>query len=285
MSFLSEKDVAQLELHSNKLRQVVIEMLANAESGHTAGSLGMADIFSAFYFYILNHNPDNPDDEDRDRLILSNGHIVPVRYAAMALTGYFPMEDINTLRKFGSNLQGHPERTRMPGLETTSGPLGEGLSQASGIALGAIMDGKDFHTYCLMSDGEHQCGVLWEAVMFVGKEKLSNLTAVVDRNNIQISGNTEDVMPLEPLREKYESFGWNVILSDGHDVEMFCDAIEQARNEKEKPTAIISDGAYGILGFEGDTSDHMGLPDWYEPHIKKWSELSTPETNIVIIHS
>ncbi len=272
MSFLSEKDIAQLELHASKLRQVVVEMLANAGSGHTAGSLGMADIFSAFYFYILNHDPDDPDNEDRDRLILSNGHIVPIRYAAMALTGYFPIEDVNTLRKFGSNLQGHPERTRMPGLETTSGPLGEGLSQAIGIALGARMDKKDFQTYCLMSDGEHQCGVLWEAVMLAGKEKLSNLTAVVDRNNIQISGNTEDVMPIEPLGEKYESFGWNVILSDGNDVEMFCDAVEQAKKEKDKPTVIIAHTipGKGIKEIEGDYKWHGKVPD--KEQAKRWIE-------------
>ncbi len=272
MSFLGEKEIAQLELHANKLRQIVIEMLANAGSGHTAGSLGMADIFSAFYFYILNHNPDNPDDEDRDRLILSNGHIVPVRYASMALTGYFPIEDINTLRKFGSNLQGHPEMTRMPGLETTSGPLGEGLSQAVGISLGARMDKKDFQIYCIMSDGEHQCGVLWEAVMFAGKEKISNLTAVVDRNNIQISGDTEDVMPIEPLGEKYESFGWNVILSDGNDVEMFCDAIEQAKNEKEKPTVIIAHTipGKGVKEIEGKYEWHGKVPD--KEQAKRWIE-------------
>jgi transketolase len=270
MSFLSEKDVVSLEMQANNIRKAVVEMLALAKSGHVAGSLGMADIFSAFYFYILNHNPEDPMWEERDRLILSNGHIVPVQYATMALSGYFPLEDLQTLRKFGSPLQGHPERNHLPGIETTSGPLGEGLSQAIGIALGGRMDGKDFRTYCLMSDGEHQCGMTWEAILFAGKEKLSKLTAVVDRNTIQISGNTEDVMPLDPLREKYESFGWNVLLSEGNDVEMFCEAIEQAQIQTEKPTVIIAHtiSGKGVKAIEGKYEWHGKVPD--EKEAKKW---------------
>lgn len=270
MSFLSEKDVVSLEMQANNIRKAVVEMLALAKSGHVAGSLGMADIFSAFYFYILNHNPEDPMWEERDRLILSNGHIVPVQYATMALSGYFPLEDLQTLRKFGSPLQGHPERNHLPGIETTSGPLGEGLSQAIGIALGGRMDGKDYRTYCLMSDGEHQCGMTWEAILFAGKEKLSKLTAVVDRNTIQISGNTEDVMPLDPLREKYESFGWNVLLSEGNDVEMFCEAIEQAQIKTEKPTVIIAHtiSGKGVKAIEGKYEWHGKVPD--EKEAKKW---------------
>ena len=257
-------------MHANNIRKTVIEMLALAQSGHTAGSLDMADIFSAFYFYILNHNPEDPEWKDRDRLILSNGHIAPVRYAAMAHSGYFPLEDIKTLRRLGSPLQGHPERNHLFGVETTSGPLGEGLSQAVGIALGARMDSKDFYTYCIMSDGEQQCGMTWEAVMFAGKEKLSNLTAVVDRNNIQISGNTEEVMPLDSLGEKYESFGWNVLLAEGNDVEMFCEAVEQAKDVKEKPTVIIAHtvAGKGIQAIEGKYEWHGKVPD--EKEAKKW---------------
>ncbi len=281
MSFLSETDVAQLELRANLIRRAVIEMLANAGSGHTAGSLGMADIFACFYFYILNHNPEDPEMEDRDRLILSNGHIAPVRYATMALSGYFPYEEINTLRKFGSRLQGHPERKSLPGLETTSGPLGEGLSQAIGITLGARMDNKDFRTYCIVSDGEHQCGIFWEAVMFAGKEKLANLTVVVDRNEIQISGNTEDVMPIEPLREKYESFGWNVIFADGNNVEMFCEAVEGASNVKDKPTVIIANTVpgKGVKEIEGKYEWHGKVPTQEEA--KKWiAELESEQEKI-----
>lgn len=281
MSFLSETDSTHLALEANMLRQLCVEMLAQAKSGHTAGVLGMADIFAAFYFYILNHNPDDPSWEDRDRLILSNGHIAPIRYASMARTGYFPVEDLQTLRKLGSPLQGHPERTHLLGVETTSGPLGEGLSQAAGIALGARMDEKEFRTYCLMSDGEHQCGLTWEAIMFAGKEKLSNLTAVVDRNTIQISGNTEDIMPLEPLGEKYEAFGWNVLLVDGHNIEMFCEVIEQAKTETEKPTVIIASTipGKGISSIEGDYHWHGKVPT--EAEAVEWiDELKLASTKI-----
>ncbi|MBY0294405.1 transketolase, partial [Patescibacteria group bacterium] len=213
---LTEGTVKQLELKAEEIRETIIEMLMAAGSGHTAGPLGMADIFTAFYFYILTQDPAHPDWEERDRLVLSNGHIVPVRYAAMAHAGYFPVEECLTLRKFGSRLQGHPERMRLPGLETTSGPLGSGLSQAAGIALGARMDNKNFRVYCIMSDGEQDAGNIWEAAMFAGNNKLSNLTAVMDRNNIQIDGMTEHVMPLENLRAKYEAFNWHVIEVDGH---------------------------------------------------------------------
>src|SRR3989344_3777761 len=240
MSYLHEEKVKELEEKAVSIRETLIKMLVEAGSGHTAGPLGMADVFTAFYFHILNHDPQNPTWEDRDRLILSNGHIVPVHYATMAHAGYFPIEETMTLRKFGSRLQGHPERTRLPALETTSGPLGSGLSQAAGIAYGARMDSKKFRVYCLLSDAEHQAGNLWEGAMFAGANKLSNLTALVDRNNIQITGMTEDIMPLEPLREKYEAFGWHVIDIDGHNMEEIVDATEQAKAIFEKPTLIIA---------------------------------------------
>lgn len=260
MSFLSEKDVAHLQVRAKEIRKTVIEMLAHAESGHTAGPLGLADIFASFYFHILKHNPNEPDWEERDRLILSNGHVVPVRYAAMAHSGYFPLEEVKTLRAFSSRLQGHPERTRLAGLETTSGPLGEGLGQAVGIALGGRMDEKEFRTYCIASDGEQQCGLTWESVMLAGREKLSNLTLIIDRNHIQISGKTEDVLPLESLTDKYESFGWHSVIVDGNDVEMFCEAIEQAHAEVSKPTVII---AHTVAG-KGISS----IEDKYEWHGK-----------------
>jgi len=195
--YIHDEKVKELEIMANKIRQSIIEMLVTAGSGHTAGPLGMADIFTALYFHILKHDPKNPDWPERDRLILSNGHICPVRYAAMAYAGYFPIEELKTLRKFGSRLQGHPERTMLPGLETTSGPLGSGLGEAAGIAYGAKMDNKKFRIYCAMSDAEHQAGNLWESAMFAGNNKLSNLTGIIDRNNIQINGFTENVMPLE----------------------------------------------------------------------------------------
>ena len=208
---LYEDKLKELELKAVETRELIISTLLEAGSGHSAGPLGMADIFTAFYFHILNHDPKNPDWEDRDRLVLSNGHICPVRYVSMALAGYFPIEELKTLRKINSRLQGHPHRTALPGVETTSGPLGEGLSQAIGIALAGKLDKKDYYVYCLTSDGEHQEGNTWEAAMFAGKNRINNLIQVIDRNNIQIDGMTEDVMPLQPLKQKYEAFNWEVL--------------------------------------------------------------------------
>ncbi|MEK7129321.1 MAG: transketolase, partial [Patescibacteria group bacterium] len=232
MPYLTDEKVKSLEITANKIRQSIIEMLLEAGSGHTAGPLGMADIFTALYFHILKHNPNNPSWPDRDRLVLSNGHICPVLYAAMAHSGYFPVEELKTLRKFGSKLQGHPHRDFLPSLETSSGPLGSGLSQAAGMALADRMDhGKSSSKfiYCLMSDGELDAGNTWEAAMFAGKEKLHNIIAVIDRNNIQIDGFTEDVMPLEPLHDKWESFGWHVQEIDGHSFHAIDEAIGEAK--------------------------------------------------------
>jgi transketolase len=237
---LSEATLGMLEQKAQAIRETIITMLVAAGSGHTAGPLGLADIFSAFYFHILKHDPAKPDWEERDRLALSNGHCVPVRYAAMAHAGYFPIEECNTLRKFGSRLQGHPERTRLPGLETTSGPLGEGLSQAAGMAYALRMDKKKPQVFVVMSDGEQEEGNTWEAAMFAGKYKLANLTAVMDRNNIQIDGMTEEVMPLESLKAKYEAFNWHVIEVSGHDMRAFIEAVEEAKAIYEKPTLIIA---------------------------------------------
>ncbi|HEC32766.1 MAG TPA: transketolase [Candidatus Kaiserbacteria bacterium] len=262
MENIDDAKVCELEVKANEIRQTIIEMLFEAGSGHTAGPLGMADIFTAFYFHILKHNPKDPMWEDRDRLILSNGHIVPVRYAAMAYAGYFSIDEAKTLRKFGSRMQGHPELSEIPALETTSGPLGSGLGQAAGIAYGARMDKKSFRVYCLLSDAEHQAGNLWESAMFAGVNKLSNITGVIDRNNIQINGMTEDVMPLEPLREKYESFGWHVIDVDGHNIEAFVDAVEQSKAIYEKPTMIIAHTipGKGIEDIEFDYTWHGKPP-------------------------
>lgn len=237
---LSDKKEHELEEIANKIRKKIIETLVNAGSGHSAGPLGMADVFTAFYFYILNHKPNEPLWEGRDRLVLSNGHIVPVQYVAMAYAGYFPVSELKSLRKINSRLQGHPHRSALPGLETTSGPLGSGLSQAVGMALAAKLDGKRHRIYCLMSDGEHDAGNTWEAVMFIGKNKLNNLTALVDRNNIQIDGYTENIMPLEPFKQKYESFGWHVLEIDGHNFEQIIDAVTEAKAIYERPTMIIA---------------------------------------------
>jgi transketolase len=241
MKHLDDVKLKELEIKANEIRQTIIEMLVEAGSGHTAGPLGMADVFTAFYFHILKHDPKKPEWEERDRLILSNGHIVPVRYSAMAHAGYFPVKDVaSSLRKFGSLYQGHPERERLPSMETTSGPLGSGLSQAAGIAYAARMDSKKFEIYCFLSDGELDAGNTWEGAMFAGKSKLNNLTAVIDRNNIQINGMTEDIMPVEPLKEKWEAFNWHVLEIDGHNIEEIVDAVSEAKAIYEKPVCIIA---------------------------------------------
>lgn len=258
----SDSEVAELTKRAESIRETIIEMLVAAKSGHTAGSLGMADIFAAFYFHILNHNPQNPDWEGRDRLVLSNGHICPVRYAAMAQAGYFPIEECLTLRKFGSRLQGHPERLRLPGLETTSGPLGDGLPQAAGIATAFRMNGTKQRVYCVMGDGEQDEGIIWESVMFAGKNRLHNLTAVMDRNNIQIDGMTEDVMPLEPLAEKYRAFNWHVLEVNGNDIPAFITAVDEAKSIYEKPTLIIAHTipGKGVSDIEFDYHWHGKSP-------------------------
>lgn len=224
------------------IREDIIRMLEHAGSGHSAGPLGLTDIFTALYFNILKHDPKNPDLPERDLMILSNGHCVPVRYATMARAGYFPVEELMTLRRLGSRLQGHPERTKLPGMENTSGPLGSGLSQAAGMAY--VMKNIDVQThrwvYTVMGDGELNEGNIWEAAMFAGKYKLHNIIGIIDRNNIQIDGNTEDIMPLEDLRAKWESFGWHVQEIDGHNIESIIDACSMARAITEKPSVIIA---------------------------------------------
>lgn len=233
--------IEELELKANEIRQDIIKMLLAAGSGHSAGPLGLADIFTALYFNVLNHNPKNPDWGERDRLILSNGHCCPVQYATMAHAGYFERSELKTLRKYGTRLQGHPERVRLPGIETTSGPLGCGLSQSVGMALAMRMDKvQHLWVYCVTSDGEHDEGNFWEGVMLASKYKLSNLTVIVDRNNIQIDGPTEEIMPLDDLRAKWEAFGWYVIEIDGNDAEAVIDACNMAKAVVEKPVCIIA---------------------------------------------
>lgn len=282
---VSDTQVSAIAEKAAQIRETIIEMLVAAGSGHTAGPLGMADIFASFYFYLLKHDPHNPLWEERDRLFLSNGHITPVRYAAMAHAGYFPVEECLTLRKFGTRLQGHPEREKLPGVESTSGPLGSGLGQAAGYALGARMDKKDFRVYCLMSDGEQDAGATWEAAMFAGANSLSNLTGVIDRNNIQINGMTEKVMPLESLRAKYEAFNWHVIEVDGHNIERFCDAVEEAKAVYEKPTVIIAHTipGKGIKEIEFDYQWH-GKPPSKEEAKKFLHELRTMRGKLTSEH-
>lgn len=250
-------DIKKLRLIANVIRQDLIRMLLEAKSGHSAGSIGLADIFTALYFNILYHDPKNPSWPERDRLVLSNGHVCPVLYAAMANAGYFPKEELLTLRKLGSRLQGHPHPASLPGIENASGPLGQGLSQAVGMALIAKAERKRWRVYCAMSDGEHNEGQTWEAIMLASKYKLGNLTVIIDRNSIQMDGMTEDIMPLEPLAEKYRAFGWRVIEVDGHNIAKIIEACEESRAVYERPTVII---AHTIPG--------KGIP--YMEYLSEW---------------
>lgn len=261
MGNISDSQVKDLQKKSNEIRQSIIEMLVEAKSGHTAGPLGMADIFAYLYFYGLKHDPQKPDWEERDRLILSNGHICPVLYAAMAHSGYFDKSELMTLRKLGSRLQGHPHREFLPMLENSSGPLGSGLSQAVGMTLANRMDEgitTSKYFYCLLGDGELQEGQNWEAMFLAGKEKLHNLIAIVDRNNIQIDGYTEDIMPLNPLVDKWKSFNWHVQEIDGHNFEAIDTAIAEAKTYFGMPSVIIAHTipGKGVPEFER-------LPVWH----------------------
>ncbi len=263
MSHISEEEIKTIEAKARDIRATIIRMLVAAKSGHTAGPLGMTDIFTTLYFHTAKHDPKNPEWEERDRIVLSNGHIAPVRYATMAHAGYFPVEEAETtLRKLGSRFQGHPERDRLPGQESTSGPLGSGLSQAAGMAYGLRMDGKKSHVYCLTSDGEQQEGNTWEGIMFAGKYRLANLTSIMDRNFIQIEGSTEDIMPLEPLADKYRAFNWHVIEIDGHNIREIADAIEQAKAIADRPTLILANTipGKGVKEIEGDYKWHGKPP-------------------------
>lgn len=269
--------VKELEQKANDIRMDIIKMLEAAGSGHSAGPLGLADIFTALYFHILKHDSKNPDWNERDILVLSNGHCVPVRYATMAHAGYFSKEELMTLRKFGSRLQGHPERLRLPGMETTSGPLGSGLSQASGMALALHMDKvKDRRVYVIMSDGELDEGNSWEAAMLMAKYNPANLTAIIDRNNIQIDGPTEVVMPLESLKAKWEAFGWFALEINGNDIEAIISACEMAKAVTEKPVVIIAHTipGRGVDFMEYDFHWH-GKPPNHEEAVKALKELRT----------
>ncbi len=268
---------AELQKIAETIREDIIMMLEEAGSGHSAGPLGLADIFTALYFEVLEHDPKHPSWPERDILVLSNGHCVPVRYAAMAEAGYFPKSELLTLRKFGSRLQGHPERMRLPGLETTSGPLGSGLSQAVGMAIGLKMD-KASHrwVYCIISDGELDEGNSWEAVMLGAKHGLGNLITIIDRNNIQIEGPTETVMPLEDLAAKWSAFGWHVLEINGNDIETVIKACDEARAIENKPVVIIAHTVpgKGVDFMEYDFRWHGKAPNAQEAK-KALAELRT----------
>lgn len=267
----------QLEKKAYDIRIDIIKMLERAGSGHSAGPLGLADIFTALYFDVLKHDPKNPNWEQRDIMLLSNGHCVPVQYAAMAHAGYFDKKELMTLRQLGSRLQGHPERTKLPGLENTSGPLGCGLSQAAGMALAMRMN-KDHHRwiYVVLGDGEQDEGNIWEAAMLASKYKLNNIIAITDRNDIQIDGPTESVMPLEDLKAKWEAFGWHVIEIDGNNMDAVIDACAMARAIVAKPVMIIAHTipGKGVDFMEYDFRWH-GVPPNAEQAREALSDLRT----------
>lgn len=279
-------NLQELQFKANDIRQDIIAMLTEAGSGHSAGPLDLADIFTALYFSVMKHDPEHPTWTGRDRLVLSCGHTCPVLYATMAEAGYFPKEELKTLRKFGSRLQGHPHNLALPGIETTSGPLAQGASQAVGMALAFRMDHLKNRVYLVISDGEQQEGQIWEAVMLAGKEKLHNLTAIIDRNNIQIDGFTENVMPLEGLRAKYEAFNWHVLEVDGHNITEIINAYREAEAIFEKPTVIIAhtipgkgvdymEGKFEWHGNPPGIADVAGAPPKNEQANEALKELRT----------
>lgn len=275
MDSLTRERRRELELRAIDVREGIIRSLLAAGSGHSAGSLDMADVFTALYGDIMRHDPRRPDWPQRDRLLLSCGHIAPVRYAAMATFGYFPVDELLTLRKFGTRLQGHPERVKLPALESTSGPLGEGLAQGVGMAVAGKLDNADWRVYVVTSDGEHECGLHWEATMTAPKFKLDNLTCIVDRNFIQIDGSTEEVMPLEPLADKYRAFNWEVFSCDGNDIGAFIETVRRAQAVKDKPQVIIANTVpgKGVSYMEGDYTWH-GKPPNKEQAALALAELS-----------
>jgi len=237
-------NIEELKTTANTIRQDIIKMLFKTGSGHTGGSLGMADIFTVLYFKILKHTPEQTNNRYRDRLILSNGHICPVLYAALARANYFPLVKLKTLRQINSGLQGHPHRGSLPGIETSSGPLGQGISQAVGMAMAGFMNKQNHHIFCITSDGEHNEGQVWEAIMTAHKYKLDNLINIIDNNGIQIDGLTKHIMPLGSLRKKYESFGWHVMEMNGHNIKNIINTLEKAKKIK-KPVAIIANTILG----------------------------------------
>lgn len=277
--------IKQLELKANEIRQDLIKMLLKGGSGHSAGPLGLADIFTAMYFRILNHNPRDPKWDERDRLCLSCGHVVPIRYVTMAHAGYFPKSELKTFRKLNSRLQGHPSYHDMPALEHSSGPLGQGTSVAVGKAMAAKINGQKHTVYCVVSDGEQQEGQVWEAAMFAGKHKLNNLVFIMDRNNIQIDGYTENIMPLEPLRDKYEAFGWHVIDIDGNNMREIIDACKLAKTIYEKPTMILAHTVPGKgVDFMENNYEWHGKPPNNEEAKNALKDLRTLKGEIMSEH-
>jgi len=260
---LSEEKTAYLKRKASEIRRTIVDMIHKAGSGHTGGSLSAADILVALYYEIMRHNPADPAWPDRDRFILSKGHCAPVLYAVLADCGYFPKEDLDLLRRPGQHLQGHPYHRKTPGVEATTGSLGQGLSVALGMALAAKLRGRSHYYYVLCGDGEIQEGQVWEAALFGAKHKLDHLIAFVDRNYLQTDGHTEDIMPLDPLVPKWESFGWNAVAIDGHEFDQIINAVHAAKALKDKPTVVIArtTKGKGVSFIENQVGWHGKAPD------------------------
>lgn len=273
--------VEEIALKAKNIRENIIRMLLAAGFGHSASPLGMADVFAVLYFSVLSYDVDNPSWKNRDRLILSCGHICPVLYATLAEVGFLPIQELSTYGKLGSRLQGHPSRVDLPLLETSSGPLGQGISQAIGMAIALREDNNPAHVYCVMSDGEHNEGQVWEALLLANKFKLSNLTVILDRNNIQIGGYTNTILPLEPLREKYESFGWHVMEVDGHSIPALIEVFETHRSIQEKPVCILAHTIPGKgVDFMEQKYEWHGKPPTEEQAYEALMELRTLQGKI-----
>lgn len=260
---LDEQKLASLSNTANTIRQDIVKMVAEASSGHPGGSLSAADIVTVLYFNEMKIDPQNPNDPNRDRFILSKGHASPVLYAALAEKGYFPKEELMTFRKINSRLQGHPSKKSLPGVDMSTGSLGQGLSAANGIALAGKMDKKDYRVYVMLGDGEIQEGMVWEAAMAAGYYKLDNLTAFLDYNHLQIDGRVEDVLNPAPIDDKFKAFGWNVIIIDGHDMNAIDNAIQQAKTTKDKPTIVIANTikGKGVSYMENQVGWHGTAPN------------------------
>ena len=266
-------DVKLIEKQAKEIRRLIVKMIGRAQSGHPGGSLSCADLVSALYFGVMNVDPKDPAKPDRDRFVMSKGHACPALYAALALKGYFPMEELDTLRDLGSILQGHPSALKTPGVDVSTGSLGQGLSVANGIALGAKLDGDDYYVYCLMGDGEIEEGQIWEAAMSAAHYKLYHVIGFVDYNHLQIDGAIEDVIGNGKIREKFEAFGWNVITVDGHDVSQILAAIEIAKRSKGLPSLIILNTikGKGVSFMENQAGWHGKAPsaEQVEPALKE----------------
>ena len=267
-------DINYLEEKAKEIRKGIIEAVYSGKSGHPGGSLSIADIMTVLYFKELNINPENPKDKNRDRLVLSKGHCAPALYSALANRGYFEVEELKSLRKIESRLQGHPDMNKIPGVDMTTGSLGQGLSAANGMAIAGKLDNKDYRVYCILGDGEIEEGQIWESAMASSKYQLDNLCVIVDNNNLQIDGSIEEVMSSYPIDEKFKSFGFQVINIDGHNIQEIIDAFDVAKNVKDKPTCIIAKTikGKGVSFMENQVGWHGKAPN-EEEYIQAMEEL------------